>query len=279
MLLTRTVGLLVAILLSALEISAAEGGSPAQQTPIPKLKGQVHRLVMPTFPPDALAAGIESVVEIEAIISTRGEVTKVQSVTAKPAHPSIEAASRTAVQQWQFRPVTRRCLPTEAVVTASLEFKLEGGEPKVSLARRPASPSAESSLSGAGSLKVSNFAEVRNLARYPIVALGRRLEADVYGLVVADNRTGTISTIEATAIAVDDDSSREFYRMFENAAKFAMKEMRFTVNADAPEGSRSTICVPFSFRIPEPEAREPAPTWLRSINVEDTAARVTGTRK
>lgn len=264
-------GVAVSVSVFVLHCAAAEDAVPTQYEFNPTTWGRVNRTVMPTFQPGTLAAGIESVVELEVLIGVRGEVVEIRSLVAQPAHPVIEEATRKAVMNWQFKPAWRECVPVEANVRARLEIKVEGDTPKVFLTHQAIKPSITTDSPVSARLFVKNVAEVRSLVRYPLIASRRRLEADAYGMVLVENRTGAILDAKATAIAVDGNSREAIYRQFESAAIFAMKNLIVNPIVDAAEGAKTKLCIPFSFRLGASEnfpAMESYPQYIAPKNRE-----------
>lgn len=80
------------------------------------------RYVAPTYPPQALARGVEGEVRLRLTISTEGRVAKAEIVSASP--PGVfETAALAAVRRWRFDPVMRAGRPTEASITTTIRFR------------------------------------------------------------------------------------------------------------------------------------------------------------
>jgi protein TonB len=76
--------------------------------------------VKPVYPADALAAGAEGTVIIEAVIARDGSVVDarvLRSVTL------LDAAALGAVRQWRFTPTLLNGVPVEVVMTVSVQFR------------------------------------------------------------------------------------------------------------------------------------------------------------
>jgi TonB family protein len=111
---------LIAVLLAgggAITLSAQ--GPPPPVGPamaIPPALPALEKQVVPVYPPNAMAAGVQGVVRIEASISPEGQVAEgrvVQSI------PLLDQTALDAVRQWQFAPV-----PGVRVVPITFEFRL-----------------------------------------------------------------------------------------------------------------------------------------------------------
>ncbi len=80
------------------------------------------RYVAPTYPPQALARGVEGEVRVRLTINTEGRVATAEIVSASP--PGVfETAALAAVRRWRFDPVMRGGRPIEASITATIRFR------------------------------------------------------------------------------------------------------------------------------------------------------------
>ena len=77
------------------------------------------RDVKPTYPPDALAAGLEGLVILEATIATDGTVKDVRVLRSVPAFDEAAAA---AVREWKFMPTTLNGNPVDVLMTVTVNF-------------------------------------------------------------------------------------------------------------------------------------------------------------
>ena len=73
----------------------------------------------PVYPPEAVAAGAEGVVVLEATISPTGEVTDVEVVHSVPL---LDEAAVAAVSEWRYTPVLRDGEPVSTRMTVSVSF-------------------------------------------------------------------------------------------------------------------------------------------------------------
>jgi TonB family protein len=73
----------------------------------------------PVYPPDALAAGIQGTVFIEAVLSKDGTV---QSARVLQGVTELDDAALTAVRQWLYRPTMLNGQPVEIVMTVTIRF-------------------------------------------------------------------------------------------------------------------------------------------------------------
>lgn len=233
----------------------AASGVDTQYDTDPKSWGRVTRLVTPTYPADALAAGVEGVVDVEVQVSQLGSVKSVRSVTSTPKNGALEAAAQQVLDYWEFAtPVSRQCVPMETTAHARLHFQIENGMPKVYLTHRAANPSSVDMASSApnatkAKLVSTNRAEVLGSVRYPMDARRDNAEADVAGMIVVNRKTGEVLDARATVIPVKGHVSAALHRQFESAALPVMKNMTFEPIPDARDDAKTNVCVPFKFRL------------------------------
>jgi protein TonB len=69
-------------------------------------------------------AGVEGMVNIEAVIGRDGSVTAAR-VTSAQIHPDLASAALTAVRQWKFEPTLLNGAPVEVVMNVAVSFTLE----------------------------------------------------------------------------------------------------------------------------------------------------------
>jgi protein TonB len=75
--------------------------------------------VSPIYPAEALAAGVEGVVVLEAVIGTDGTV---QNLTVVRSVAMLDGAAADAVRQWLFTPTLLNGAPVEVLITVSVNF-------------------------------------------------------------------------------------------------------------------------------------------------------------
>jgi TonB family protein len=75
--------------------------------------------VKPAYPPDALAAGVQGVVILEAVIATDGTVRDARVLRSIPA---LDDAALGAVRQWAFTPTLLNGVPVEVIMTVTVNF-------------------------------------------------------------------------------------------------------------------------------------------------------------
>jgi periplasmic protein TonB len=97
---------------------------PKPQPPIP-VGGNIRPPqkvsdVAPTYPPIALAAGIEGIVILEAVIAENGSVRDVRVLRSIPL---LDAAAVEAVRQWRFTPTLLNGQPVPIVMTVTVAFR------------------------------------------------------------------------------------------------------------------------------------------------------------
>jgi TonB family protein len=75
--------------------------------------------VSPIYPADALAAGVEGLVVLEAVIATDGTV---KDLTVVRSVAMLDGAAADAVRQWLFTPTQLNGAPVEVLITVSVNF-------------------------------------------------------------------------------------------------------------------------------------------------------------
>jgi protein TonB len=97
---------------------------PPRQLPLP-VGGNIRppqRVgdVAPVYPPIALAAGVDGVVILEAVIAEDGSVRDVRVLRSIPL---LDAAAVEAVRQWRFTPTLLNGQPVPIVMTVTVAFR------------------------------------------------------------------------------------------------------------------------------------------------------------
>ena len=80
--------------------------------------------VSPVYPEVALAARVESSVQVEALIDVKGRVVEVRALHGQPLF--CEAAIE-AVRQWTYTPTLLDGVPTPVLMTITVHFRLQPG--------------------------------------------------------------------------------------------------------------------------------------------------------
>jgi protein TonB len=80
----------------------------------------IHR-VDPVYPDLARVARVQGTVILEARVDTRG---RVKSVTVLRGIPMLDETALAAVRQWRYRPLLLNGVPTEFIVTVTVNFEL-----------------------------------------------------------------------------------------------------------------------------------------------------------
>ncbi|HET6512392.1 MAG TPA: energy transducer TonB [Candidatus Kapabacteria bacterium] len=104
--------------LSASDTATTVVHPPRNSPPVPLVP--LNQLF--TYPLDALAAGIEGVVELEAIIDTNGKVEKSEILYS--SLPSFEAAALVAIERASFQPAVEAGAKVRAIYKQTLRFIL-----------------------------------------------------------------------------------------------------------------------------------------------------------
>jgi periplasmic protein TonB len=76
--------------------------------------------VKPIYPPDALAAGIEGVVILEAKVGVDGSV---EEARVLKSIKELDQAAIDAVKQWKFEPTLMNGQPTAIRMTTTISFE------------------------------------------------------------------------------------------------------------------------------------------------------------
>lgn len=77
------------------------------------------RHVPPVYPPVAVAAGVDGIVVLDAVIAIDGTV---KDVTVLNSAPMLEEAALAAVRLWQFTPTMLNGVPVEVAITVTVHF-------------------------------------------------------------------------------------------------------------------------------------------------------------
>ena len=101
---------------------------PAPPKPV-RIGGQVGAPALvsriePEYPPLAVAAHLEGMVILEALVDVDGHV---QEVRVLRSVGFLDKAAIEAVRQWQYAPLTLNGVPTPFVLTVTLNFALKKG--------------------------------------------------------------------------------------------------------------------------------------------------------
>ena len=78
--------------------------------------------VRPIYPDDALAARIQGVVILEAIVDGEGHVSDAKVLRSIP---QLDDAAVTAVRQWEFTPTMLNGMPVSVIMTVTVNFTLQ----------------------------------------------------------------------------------------------------------------------------------------------------------
>ena len=97
--------------------------------------------VRPVYPSEALAAGVQGVVIVEATIGPDGIV---QDTRVLRSIPLLDTAALSAVRQWQFAPTMLNGAPVSVIMTVTVNFTLDELTPRA-CAEEPSLKSATSS--------------------------------------------------------------------------------------------------------------------------------------
>jgi TonB family protein len=82
------------------------------------------KIVKPKYPKDALAKGIEGVVEVEILIDAGGKVTRARVLKSVPG---LDEAALDTVERWRFSPAMKNGHPVATTARAPVMFRLDRG--------------------------------------------------------------------------------------------------------------------------------------------------------
>jgi TonB family protein len=85
------------------------------------MAGLLSHSESPIYPPIALAAHVQGVVIMSAIISKTGEIENLQVITGPPM---LVGAAKDAVQRWTYKPYLLNGEPTEVQTTLNVNFTI-----------------------------------------------------------------------------------------------------------------------------------------------------------
>ena len=102
--------------------------------------------VRPNYPADAMRAGVQGMVMIEATIGPDG---KVVNTTVMRSIPMLDAAAIEAVRQWEFTPSVVNGQPVPVVMTVTVNFAQQPGSGPPPVPARPPAASRGSSPTSA----------------------------------------------------------------------------------------------------------------------------------
>lgn len=113
------------IAIDAADIAVDEGTTtvePATSSSIAQL--QALRAPPPTYPAEAMRAGLSGTVELEILVGTDGRALDVRIVRSSGHRVLDQAARRTVLSKWTFVPAMRDGRAVEALGWLPIEFKL-----------------------------------------------------------------------------------------------------------------------------------------------------------
>lgn len=91
-----------------------------------RIDGQVQQAklrkhVPPEYPPQAVEARIQGVVQFDVVIDTQGKVSDLRLVSG---HPLLVPPATEALRQWEYQPTLLDGHPVEVATTVNVEFTL-----------------------------------------------------------------------------------------------------------------------------------------------------------
>ena len=116
---------LVACLASVVIAVAAQEPAPVYQIGNGVLAPQVLKEVKPSYPPDAMQAGIVGTVRLGCVVLTDGTVGDIRVLEG--VDPRLQAEAIEALQQWQFKPGSKDGQPVQVRVEVEIAFTTARG--------------------------------------------------------------------------------------------------------------------------------------------------------
>lgn len=106
-------------------VAGVTAGAPGTMQPI-RVGGQIKAptqisKVQPVYPADALAARVQGIVILEAIIGVDGRVTDAKVLRSVPL---LDEAAVNAVRQWVYTPTLLNGVPAPIIMTVTVTFNL-----------------------------------------------------------------------------------------------------------------------------------------------------------
>jgi TonB family protein len=120
------------------QLSAVQEPTESQQ------RDRKARLILrtePEYTEDALAAKIEGVVQLSAMIGTDGSVQDVQ--VTKSLYPSLDESAVAGLRKWRFEPYIKGGQPTAKRISVEIVFNLSAWEAQQKQNQRPAGEERE----------------------------------------------------------------------------------------------------------------------------------------
>ena len=94
---------------------------PIRLSSLVKAPVKIHD-VSPVYPTVAVAAHVEGIVIIEAVIGTSGEVVNAKVLRSNPL---LDDAALSAVRQWRYTPTLLGGVPQAVILTVTVTFSLK----------------------------------------------------------------------------------------------------------------------------------------------------------
>ena len=122
---TVTPPIVTAAAAAAAASSAVAAGQPVRVGGAIKAPVQINK-VQPVYPAEALAAKVQGIVILEAIIGVDGGVTDTKVLRSVPL---LDEAAMNAVRQWRYTPTLLNGAPVAVIMTVTVTFNLSPGVP------------------------------------------------------------------------------------------------------------------------------------------------------
>ena len=183
------------------------------------------RDVKPVYPADALAAGVQGVVIIEATVDASGAVSSAHVIRGQPM---LDQAALDAVRQWRYRPTMLNGSSVPVIMTMAVNFSMDNGtgadrESALALPPPPPPPPPAAALvDGQAPVRVGGNIKVPTKTRdvkpiYPSDALA----AGVQGVVILEATIDAIGNVRTARVLHGQP-------MLEQAAVDAVQQWQFT---------------------------------------------------
>jgi TonB family protein len=111
---------------SFMPLSSSAGDEPVEFDIPPRA---LHT-VAPTYPEEAIEAGIEGELHFQVCIDDAGDVAEIKVVKVEEGQQLLEAAAVEALRQWTFSPALKDDKPVPSQILLPIRFQLDGEEEK-----------------------------------------------------------------------------------------------------------------------------------------------------
>lgn len=121
-----TASVLTAAVLSAGQDSGARGSKAVETHVGVRIDGHLEKAILlfqpkPEYPPEAVKAGLQGTVRVEAVVGRDGSIKKLKVASGDPV---LAKAASDAVSRWRYKPTLVGGKPVEVLTEIYVNFKL-----------------------------------------------------------------------------------------------------------------------------------------------------------